>query len=1066
MNITEIKTQIDKIALTLIDKYDTIGVSIGLKEKGGKFTDEIAVVFHVNHKKNISELSPERVIPRRLTHLGIDVITDVNESANFNTLTTLTTLTNDGLGNVIDYDSDQLVDDNQINNGGLDMGAVFDLSEGNSNLIKLNSSASNNLTSAHRVDYWNDSESATIAEHRAKHRPLKGGTSSIYHKGSAATLGLIVSDGTDGSTVLLSNNHVYAASQFAGTDSSAYGSYGNAFPLSTIQPSKGDGGDPATDIVGKFKRVSPLKTTGDNFVDAAISTVYDTAVSDSVLNFNQLGPYEFATTDEIDSLLDVNSVNFKAPVFRSGRTLGPIGYPGNTVTQTVNRAVPGYKNLTDISSVANIQSAILERGFNVSQRDDTTNTLYNSRLIVKTTNKDYYVGGLIRDTSDFRSPTSNFDSRKYIPTNLTGNFTGEGLIPVGNFDYLNINHNATIGISANEIVYYTNFENTNNLYLNLTDGSKPSLGSLPTVVRLAQGPEFVKLQVPFDIDKTFSDKTVAFKLSTTAPTKPLFAAKYPTWSSMGELSGDYMKVSDDMFIRKPLGSESYNDMPHFFRTEVDTWKLSMTGGINRVSLGSDVVELSTWNVLLNPIVDGDPNITVLLTDYNQAAVDTPRPSQDLSGIKKITNGYYSSLATGGFWALSGEDIYTIGQNGVYNTLGTASVLRPDEGHMHNLSTKLPGKWKDIGDFGVSTVLALSTSGDLFYACPPLLESGDIYRIYPKSTASSDLAPTVAQTNSHELTANNISQSMFGGMKFKKIFTTRSYYWIYAIDENDDLYWLNIWYQAAVRISKNNTLNEKWNADITTCANPHGYSANHYFNEGDDLYFVNINGMNQRDLRDARDISQTSFLFDKIRDEAGISNLNATKISENYLSGSGTAFGWRVGGSFYDIDNFCGYDNTTNTWRVVGENLDNSFSDAEDYNDDIIVTDIGTNVRVYGFSAGSSVVFKDCISIRSKHGHFPVTAGGDSGSAVFAKFGNTWKVIGLVFAGPPPTNTARGIVCRIDRIQEQLNIKPWNGQPYNDSISTQILSYNTNKLAPSVVTLSGREFHNVGVESFI
>lgn len=1060
MNIKEIKTQIDDISLLLLDKYDAIGVSIGLKERGNKLTDEIAVIFHVNSKKDISELSPEKVIPRQLTHLGIDVITDVNESANFNTLSTLI--------DEIQVDSIPL-DSNELDT---DMGSIFDLTEGNSNLIKLDSSASNNLTPAARVDYWNDFDSATIADHRAKHRPLKGGTSSIYYKGSAATLGLIVSDGTDGSPVLLSNNHVYAASQFAGTDASAYGNYGNALPLSTIQPSKSDGGDPSTDIVGKFKRVVPLKATGSNFIDAAISTFHNTDISDSVLNFNQSGPYEFATTDEIDSLLDVNSPNFKAPVFRSGRTLGPIGFPGNVVTQQVNRSVAGYENLTDISSVNNIESATLVRGYAVSQRDDTTNQLYNSRLIVKNTNNDYYVGGLVRDTSHFSAPGSN-TSRKYVPvpSNITGNVTEEGLIEVGNFDYLNINQTMSLGISANEILYYSNFENRNNLVITTGNLTTYYVGSLPVPMPLAQGDEFVKLQLPVDIDQTFSNLTSSFQISSTKPSMPHFAKYNPTWSSMRELSGDYYKVSDSLFMRKPLAGESINDMP-YFTTAIDNngadgWQLRMTGGVNRSSLGAVVDSISSYSVSL--IDSSPPNFIAEVVNYDQQVADVPNAAQDLSGIKKINNGYLNAAVTGGLWVLSGDDIYTIGLNGYSSTVGTAGVLRASGlGHQHNLATKLPGKWKDIADFGVSTVLALSTSGDLFYSCPELIESGDIYRIYPKTEPDPVTgAPTAALTNSFELTANNISQRFFEGKKFKKIFANNSFYWIYAIDEDDDLYWVNIWYQVALRISKNNTLSQKWNADITTCANPHGSSANHYFNEGDDLYFVNINGMNQRSLKNARDNSQTSFLFDKIRDEAGISNLNATKISENYLSGSGTAFGWRgQTGEFYDIDNFCGYDSSTNKWRVVGENIDNTFSDAENFNDDIIVTEVGANVRVFGFSAGGSVVFKDCLSIRSKHGHFPVTAGGDSGSAVFAKFGNTWKVIGLVFAGPAPTNTARGIVCRIDRIQEELNIKPWDGQPYSDNISTQVLDYNTNKLNPSTVTLSGREFHCIGVESFI
>ena len=47
MNIEEIKTHINEISHILLGKYDAIGISIGLKEQGGKLTDKIAAVFHV-----------------------------------------------------------------------------------------------------------------------------------------------------------------------------------------------------------------------------------------------------------------------------------------------------------------------------------------------------------------------------------------------------------------------------------------------------------------------------------------------------------------------------------------------------------------------------------------------------------------------------------------------------------------------------------------------------------------------------------------------------------------------------------------------------------------------------------------------------------------------------------------------------------------------------------------------------------------------------------------------------------------------------------------------------------
>ena len=1039
MNIGEIRTRINEISHILLDKYDAIGISIGLKEQGGKLTDKIAVIFYVKFKKNISELSPEKVIPRLLTYSGIDIVTDVVESASFNMLSIL--------------EGEEEVNYIEDTYSEIDPGLMFDLQPNNSETITLNQSTSENLKPV-AVYYWNDPESPTITTHRSKHRPLLGGISSIHHKSSAATLGLIVTDGSDGSTVLLSNNHVYAASQFAGTNALSYGSYGNPLPLSTLQPSRGDGGYETSDIVGKFKRAVPFTMVGSNFVDAAISTIEGVDLENKVLHFNQDGPYEFATTAEIDSLLDRNSSNFKAPVFRSGRTLGPIGYPGNEVAQTITRPVPGYENLTDINNIPNIESAVLQRGFSVTQRDKTVEP-YNSNLIVKTTNNDYYVGGLIEDTSGVVTPGSN-PTRKIVPHDLnaphfTGapvKFTSEGLIHVGNFDYFDIGRNITIGISANEIVYYSNIENNNNLRLTNPPG-KPSMGSLPVLMKKAQDSNFEKIHVPFDIDRSFSDKTTAFQISSNRPMSTWLTTAHPHLSNVGDLSGNYVKVSDKMFIRKPVSLENYNNMPYFTQTLDGKWTIYLPGhgdGRIKLSLDAETEDLSNFKSNFNN------GWSCKVTDYNENVVNAPNPTQDLSGIKKILNDGFNVAPLGSLWVLSGSDIYTLGShNGHYNTLGI-----DDNYTDHNLPTKLPGQWKDIANFGISTVLALSTSGDLFYATPNAWEDNDIYREITKTST----------TNSNNLTANNISETIFNGKKFKKIFSKNSFYWLYGIDENDDLYWLNIWYQRALKITKNNSPTDKWNADITTCYNTHGNSANHYFNEGDDMYFVNINGIDQRDLKDIKDASLTTFLFDQVRDEAGIANRSATKMSVNYLSGSGTAFGWRTGGGFFSINNFCGYDTTNNKWRLVGENLDNTFSDEETFNDDIIVTDVGANVSVGGIGSVGSVIFKDCLGIRSKHGHFPVTQGGDSGSAVFAKFGNTWKVIGLVFAGPTPTNTARGIVCRIDRIQEQLNIKPWDGLSYNDSTSTQILNFNTNKLAPVAITLSGRQFSNIGVESFI
>ena len=69
-------------------------------------------------------------------------------------------------------------------------------------------------------------------------------------------------------------------------------------------------------------------------------------------------------------------------------------------------------------------------------------------------------------------------------------------------------------------------------------------------------------------------------------------------------------------------------------------------------------------------------------------------------------------------------------------------------------------------------------------------------------------------------------------------------------------------------------------------------------------------------------------------------------------------------------------------------------------------------------------FTNCIVIQRINPDCPYPiAAGDSGSAVIAEIGGINKIIGLVFAGSP----AIGIICRIDEIASQLNIKAWTGQ---------------------------------------
>lgn len=193
-----------------------------------------------------------------------------------------------------------------------------------------------------------------VRQNYLKRRPLQGGASSVYVGGSDATLGLLVRDKSDGQVVALSNNHVYAASNLLGVYQHVNETGSNSIlPVSARQPGSPTANpygssNPADDFIGTSKRAVPIgdinynKISGGSAAGSIIGTSCDAAVvsldsyslinssSVDVIGFDIPGPYQFATDYEITSLGDPASPNYRSPVFRSGRTLGPIGFPGNS----------------------------------------------------------------------------------------------------------------------------------------------------------------------------------------------------------------------------------------------------------------------------------------------------------------------------------------------------------------------------------------------------------------------------------------------------------------------------------------------------------------------------------------------------------------------------------------------------------------------------------------------------------------------------------------------------------------------------------------------------------------
>jgi hypothetical protein len=139
----------------LFKQYKISGAGFGPKFKSGGALNETSVIFYVKEKKDVSDLDVSEIIPRHINAEGINVITDVVPSLSANTL----------------------------------------------------------------VKCFTDSgETMPLSAHYIRRRPLQGGISSINGVGNQlwksgtptdATLGLIVTDKSDGQVVMLSNNHVY-----------------------------------------------------------------------------------------------------------------------------------------------------------------------------------------------------------------------------------------------------------------------------------------------------------------------------------------------------------------------------------------------------------------------------------------------------------------------------------------------------------------------------------------------------------------------------------------------------------------------------------------------------------------------------------------------------------------------------------------------------------------------------------------------------------------------------------------------------------------------------------------
>jgi hypothetical protein len=288
------------------EQYDIVSVSYGYKSKNNSYTNEKCICFGVRQKKSLAELPPEKIIPSTITIDGITFNTDVQILPEIKALA----------------DSCQ-----------------------SSSVYNLN---------------------------RAKYRPLSGGISIGNNGGggyvAVGTLGTIVVDNVDNKLVGLTNIHVCAKHidsdgavpfllnwQGSSTDpNTAYFSVRSYNPIYQPSVAFNDGGSQfynnPPDFIGTTKRWYPINyyrnifggiISGNfNYIDAGIINLNDDLLSDYSWRpigapFNTSPP--FATTSEI------NSVTISTDLFRSGRTLGALGFGTGCDTLSVtNLGVTTY----------------------------------------------------------------------------------------------------------------------------------------------------------------------------------------------------------------------------------------------------------------------------------------------------------------------------------------------------------------------------------------------------------------------------------------------------------------------------------------------------------------------------------------------------------------------------------------------------------------------------------------------------------------------------------------------------------------------------------------------------
>ena len=297
-----LKTKIQDLFDSTPDSINS--VSYGRKYKSGSETNDLCIVFGVDKKKRIQDLTPEEILPSEIIIDGKKYLTDVIE----------TTIP-------------RLITCHSFNPG---------VNESDSNIQKLRGNP-NLLT------------------------PLKGGQEIIkfptdwipagagLYNVSIGTLGFFAVDNNDNKVVGVTNTHVAVSKLLYCNDEKnlegfKIDPYNTCLPdFAWVNGTKYHPGQLCRDTNANtnyltcqyIKRYKPFSTSKTNYIDAALLVMNPTHVdsnsykihqADGVADYTAYMP--FATTAELDNLLNTDPT-----VYSTGRTTGPKGYGATTSCQ-------------------------------------------------------------------------------------------------------------------------------------------------------------------------------------------------------------------------------------------------------------------------------------------------------------------------------------------------------------------------------------------------------------------------------------------------------------------------------------------------------------------------------------------------------------------------------------------------------------------------------------------------------------------------------------------------------------------------------------------------------------